>query len=521
MICAIIIDILGIVDFKRSCRRSTLYIVDGQEDRYEMSITKGDIEENENKRNRWNLLLAISVILFALASIAVYMAPQMLFRVYSDEEEFQNRADQKFRSIHVLPEAGRRVISYDYSDTAATAIRYDASYNEDMAVFRDQRIKTIQKSFRDRISEDESLRKKKEGDELLYRPLQHVLLIDTAFYDTGTGAYTLAIYTEEYAEKDKTMEIVDSSIDTWLLSSDDMRSLKPVQIMTPEYREKAAVFVKEYLRTTYDEKKHTGNEANYIADQPDNFNKFVISSNNVTFFFDPGTVIDSKEGVISVSMLRSYMGPTVRPRVIDRYIDPTKPMVALTYDDGPGGKEEQRILNCLKKYHAVATFFYVGNRVKGDKGTVKMAYDMGCEIGNHSWDHSDMTTISKDEIKKQIKKTNEAISKVTGVRPSLFRPPYGAVNEKVLEYSDMPSILWKVDTLDWKSRDPEKIFKKVKKNKKLDGKIILMHSIYDETAEATEEIVPWLLKNGYQLVTVTELIKYKTGEAPKAKEVYE
>jgi len=477
--------------------------------------------ENETKKNRLNLILAILAVVLAVASITIYMAPQIIFKVYEDEDDFQNRVDQKFRSMHVLPEAGRRVVSYDYSDSAAIAIRYDASYNEDMAVFRDQRIKEIQKSFRERIESEESKREKKEGDDFLYRPLQHVLLIDSAVYDSGTGAYTLAIYTEEYAESDKKMEEVDTSIDTWLMSTDDLRTLKPIQVMTPEYREKASVFVQEYLRTTYDEKKHTGNEENFLSDDADNYNKFAISDNNVTFFFDPGTVIDEDEGVISVSMLRDYMGPTVRARVVDRYIDPDKPMVALTYDDGPGGKSERRILECLKKNHAVATFFYVGNRVKGDADTAKMAYDMGCEIGNHSWKHDDYTTLSKDKIKKDIKKTNDAISKVTGVRPTLFRPPYGAYNKKVLEAADMPAILWKVDTLDWQSRNAKKIFNKVKKTKKLDGKIILMHSIHKETAEATEKIVPWLLKNGYQIVTVTELIKYKYGEAPKPKESYQ
>ena len=480
------------------------------------------MEERETpQRNKLNLVLAILAVALAVAYIGIYIAPQMIFKVYANEEDFQDKVDQKFSTIHVLPEAGRRVVTYDYSESAAIAIRYDASYNEDMAVLRDQKIKEIQKNFRDRINKEEKARKDKDGDDLLYRPIQNVLLIDTAIYDTGTGAYTLAIYTEEYTENDKKMEKVDTSIDTWLMSSDDLRTLKPIQVMTPEYRDKASVFATEYLRTTYDEEKHTGNEINYLSTDADNFNKFVISDNNVTFFFDPGTVIDEEEGVIAVSMLRNYMGPTVRAKVIDRYIDPDKPMVALTYDDGPGGKTERRILKCLQKYHAVATFFYLGNRVKGDQDTVRMAYDMGCEIGNHSWDHAEMTSLSKKAIRKQIKKTNDAIAKVTGVRPTLFRPPYGSYNKKVLDAANMPAILWKVDTLDWQSRNAKKIFNKVKKTKKLDGKIILMHSIHKETAKATEKIVPWLIKNDYQIVTVTELIKYRYDEAPKPKESYQ
>ena len=85
----------------------------------------------------------------------------------------------------------------------------------------------------------------------------------------------------------------------------------------------------------------------------------------------------------------------------------------------------------------------------------------------------------------------------------------------------MPAILWDVDTLDWKTRNAKKIFKSVKSVKNLDGKIVLMHSIHDETAEATEKIIPWLQRHGYQTVTVSELIKYRQGsEAEKGKIYY-
>ena len=479
-------------------------------------------DKTERRKSKWNVFLAILVVLFAAASISIYIAPQLLFNVYADEDDFYGRVDQRFRSMNILPDVGRRVITYDYSNSAATAIRYDASNNEAMAVFRDQRIKELQKDFKDRIKEEESSRKKQEGDDLLYRPLQHVLLIDTAVYDSGTGALTLAIYTEEYSENEsnQTMEKTDTSIDTWLMAKDDMRSIKPIQAMAPGYREKAAVFAKEYLNTTYDESKLTGNEATFLQDKDGNFDKFVISADTVAFFFDPGTVVDEEEGVIAVNMQRNYMGATVRNRIVDRFVDPTKPMVALTYDDGPGGKTERQILKCLKKYNAVATFFYVGNRVSSDPTTVKMAYDMGCEIGNHSWDHSDLTTLSAEDITEQMDKTNNAVSKITGVKPTVFRPPYGAVNEEVMDNAGLPTILWDVDTLDWKLRDAEKVYKKLVKTDKLNGKIVLMHSIHEETADATEKIIPMLIKRGYQIVTVSEMIKYKTGESPKAGESY-
>lgn len=483
------------------------------------------MEDNRNtpkkKRNRWNIVLAVAAVVLAIASIGLYIAPQMLFKVYDDEDEFRSHVDLRYRQMNVLPDARSRVVSTDYSDSAATAIRYDPLQDENMAVFRDQRIRDIQNSYKKRIAESEAAREKKHGEDMFYRPLQHVLLIDTAVYDSGTGALTLAIYTEEYREKDEAMEKVDSTIDTWLVAKDDLRALKTIQVMAPDYREKASVFTKEYLRTTVAEDKFNEGAAAYLDDVEGNYDKFVISESNVTFFFDQDTVLKKDQGVVAVSMLRSYMGPTVRSGIIERFIDPNKPMVALTYDDGPGGDAEKRIQRCLKKYNVVATFFYLGNRVKSDAETAKSCVAIGCEIGNHSWDHAELTSLSKEDIRKEINKTNKVIAKVTGVRPTVFRPPYGSTSDKVRKQANMPEILWTVDTLDWKSRDAKKVFKKVKKTKKLDGKIILMHSLYDETAEATEKIVPWLLENGYQVVTVSELIKYKTGESPKAGDTYE
>ena len=121
---------------------------------------------------------------------------------------------------------------------------------------------------------------------------------------------------------------------------------------------------------------------------------------------------------------------------------------------------------------------------------------------------------------KQISRTNSKITEICGVESAVSRPPYGDYNTKVLKAAGMAQILWTVDTLDWKTRNPRKIFKAVKAAGNLDGKIILMHSIYKETAKATEYIIPWLRQQGYQTVTVSELIKYKTGDAPKPGTVY-
>ena len=195
-------------------------------------------------------------------------------------------------------------------------------------------------------------------------------------------------------------------------------------------------------------------------------------------------------------------------------------MVAITYDDGPGGECERRIIDCLRKNGAVATFFYLGSRVGSNPENAKAAYDMGCEIGNHTWGHPILTKLNESDLKKQLADTNEIIKSVCGAYPTLFRPSYGITNDKINSISGMPVIMWSVDTLDWKKRDGRKVFEYVSGMKDLDGKIILMHSIYDSTADATELLVPWLRENGYQMVTVSELIRYKQGAEPQDGSVY-
>ena len=188
-------------------------------------------------------------------------------------------------------------------------------------------------------------------------------------------------------------------------------------------------------------------------------------------------------------------------------IDPNKPMVALTFDDGPS-KYTATILDQLEKYNAHATFFVVGERVSSYPKTIKRAYELGCEIGNHSWSHPSLSSISVSAMKREISDTDAAIKKVIGIAPELLRPPYGAVDSDVKKYAGKPLIHWSVDTLDWDHRNSSKTISCVLNNVR-DGSIVLMHDIYSATADAAVSLIPTLIKKGYQLVTVSELAEYR------------
>ena len=189
-------------------------------------------------------------------------------------------------------------------------------------------------------------------------------------------------------------------------------------------------------------------------------------------------------------------------------VNPKKPMIALTYDDGPYPPATNRILDTLEKYGARATFFVVGSRIPVYADCIRREASLGCEIANHTYSHPILTGCEPDIIREEIEKTDKLIKEYSGQSVRLVRAPGGAVSEKVRENVRHPLINWSVDTLDWDHRTPSKTVGAVKARAS-DGSIILMHDLHVPTATASEVIIPWLIKEGYQLVTVTEMMEAK------------
>lgn len=198
-------------------------------------------------------------------------------------------------------------------------------------------------------------------------------------------------------------------------------------------------------------------------------------------------------------------------------VDPSKPMVALTFDDGPYAKVTNRILDVLEANGARATFFMVGNRVPGNADAVRRMADLGCETGNHTYDHKYyLPKMSEEHIRSSVGQTNTNIANVTGTVPTLMRPTGGFYNDaslKTLGSMGMSAVMWSVDTQDWKTRNTDKTIHGALDHVK-DGDIILMHDLYGTTADAVETIVPQLKAKGYQLVTVSEMAASRGGIEP-------
>ena len=197
-----------------------------------------------------------------------------------------------------------------------------------------------------------------------------------------------------------------------------------------------------------------------------------------------------------------------------RGIDVDAPMVAITFDDGPDTSDiTTRILDTFATYGGHATFFQLGSRAESYPDRIQRMIDEGHEVGNHTYDHSHM---GGDVTRDDIVSANDAIEEAGGIRPVSFRSPGGNTTDfirQICTEENMSLYYWSLDTRDWYTRDAESVISVIKNNVS-DGDIILMHNIYGSTAEAVQQIVPWLQEQGYQLVTVSQLLKAKTGELP-------
>ena len=183
----------------------------------------------------------------------------------------------------------------------------------------------------------------------------------------------------------------------------------------------------------------------------------------------------------------------------------TPKYIALTFDDGPSRKYTPILLDGLKERGVHATFFLMGKNIEGEEDIVKRMSEEGHLIGNHSYEHIQLTKAGAKAVCEAVEHTQEQIEAITGKRPEYIRPPYGDWNEELECRVGMTTVLWSVDSLDWKLRNTNRVVKRVLKDVE-DGDIILMHDIFPTSVEAALEIVDTLTKRGYTFVTVDELL---------------
>ena len=222
-------------------------------------------------------------------------------------------------------------------------------------------------------------------------------------------------------------------------------------------------------------------------------------------------VIDIDNDKVEKGIASTYMNDYI---IYDNDVISNK-YIALTFDDGPN-YNTNKVLDILEENNVPATFFVLGNRIKGNENILKRMVSSKMEIGNHTFNHLLLTKYKEDKVESEINNTSNLIFDVTGKYPTLFRPSYGSCNKMIKRIVDTPIIIWDIDTLDWKYHNSRRISSRVI-NKVKDGDIVLMHDIYSATANALEIIIPSLKSKGYTFVTVSDLFYYKNIPLEKGK----
>lgn len=179
--------------------------------------------------------------------------------------------------------------------------------------------------------------------------------------------------------------------------------------------------------------------------------------------------------------------------------------IALTFDDGPHPYYTEQLLEGLKEREVKATFFITGKSAEAYPDIVKKIYEDGHLIGNHTYNHTQLSSRNREAYKQEIIKTNQVIKEITGEDTIYIRPPYGSWSKEFEKELNMFPVLWTVDPLDWCSSNVSCIVNAVCSKVK-ENDIILMHDQYKTTVTAALEVVDRLQKEGYEFVTVDELL---------------
>lgn len=281
-----------------------------------------------------------------------------------------------------------------------------------------------------------------------------------------------------------------------------------------------ATYIQSSIAKNPDYKDYVLQDELALATQPKwrLFKRFALKEDSLVVYFDEGEVTTPEAGLPSVEMSLSFINPllasdfqiameaeeTIIPK---SNTDPSKKRIALTFDDGPHPEVTKQILALLEQYNAKATFFMLGSRVQYYPSLVRDVRDAGHEIGNHTWTHPVLTKLSASAVQKEFESTEQALLKAIDQNSTVFRPPYGAINDSVRALIPRTSVNWTIDTLDWKHRDPKQLLPMVKKSLH-NNAIVLMHDIHQSTADGLEPVLKYLQSEGYEFVTVTEILQY-------------
>ncbi|MEG0294738.1 polysaccharide deacetylase family protein [Enterococcus sp.] len=231
------------------------------------------------------------------------------------------------------------------------------------------------------------------------------------------------------------------------------------------------------------------------------------------------TLQKNDTGVTKISLPYQKIRPFIQQNLVNPAVftedvpalDPNKKYIALTFDDGPSAATTPKVLKVLADKKVKSTFFLLGQNAKEYPELVQQIQKDGHEIASHSYSHPQLTSLTADQVTKEVRETDKAIFKATGILPRTFRPPYGAVNPEVAKAIGKPVIQWDIDSLDWQSKNTHSVIEVVKQTSHPGG-IVLMHDIQQSTADGIATIIDNLKSHGYEFLTIEEM--FQLNERP-------
>lgn len=345
--------------------------------------------------------------------------------------------------------------------------------------------------------------------------LQPELNIDYTydFYSERYFVITLFTYINDYSFDTATTDVFSLVYD-----SSSKKFLTLLDVVSPNDWTILLEKTKIKLMKDYENELNEQKLDEFLGDFPVKNVYFSIHPNDLTLYFLGSQISDFDDRFFAISFSSSEIPFTLQleSSVAINYeeiletessIDPTHPVVALTFDDGPTSYTE-KILDILKQEEAVATFFVLGNKVEMYPDVIRRIVEEGSEIGNHSYNHKWLSRLSVNEIKWQVDKTQEEIFSITGKYPRYLRPTYGSINKRIYTATSLNVVLWTIDPKDWKSKSSKEIAKDVYEVVE-DEDIVLMHDNHKRTIDAVSILIPKLKELGYQFVTLSELEEVK------------
>lgn len=463
------------------------------------------------KRGPWIDLALITSILTLLSLI-------ILFLVSDDENGFSKsqitaaeplidstitKENSTFPGIHIISD-----ISNDHK--VPFSIQYPQIEDEKFNSIIEEYIQASKRAYINDMHKD------KNKDSGTTRSDGLTIQFDTYQHD---NKYFSFVFTERIS---KNTEEIKTKIKTVFY---DMEAGKILDIRTllgedTKSLETFANHVRARLKTSPSLQKTIQKEKVDLATEPRwiLFDQFAVHNDDLLIYFDEGTIAPAEDGPISINISLSFLNPLLASEFQTQMIEAEKApggqaedqkkRVALTFDDGPHPQVTLQILQCLEKYKAKATFFMLGSRVQQYPDIALKVKNNGHELGNHTWSHPILPKLTEAQIMQEFTTTEKAIFDATGQEATVFRPPYGATSEAINQKIPKDSVLWSIDTLDWKHKNAEKLIAQVKQHMH-NNAIILMHDIHQSTADALPAVLDFLSKEGYEFVTVSEILPYR------------